>query len=87
MMLTGIGWQDAAILSSEVLMAVVLIVLRALTQCCQRFTGVQMWQENTSPCEKALVWDTLHDLVLELLERTVTLPIKSWHVDVKNTKQ
>ena len=42
MMLTGIGWQDAAILSSEALMAVVLIVLRALTQCCQRFMGVQV---------------------------------------------
>ena len=42
MMLTVIGRQDAAVLSAEALMAVVLMMLRALTQRPQRFTGVQM---------------------------------------------
>ena len=42
MMLTVIRQQDAAILSTKVLVAVVLITLMALTQHCQHFTGVQI---------------------------------------------
>ena len=42
MMLTVIGRQDAATLSTEALMAVMLIMLMVLTQHRQRFTGVQI---------------------------------------------
>ena len=54
MMLTVIRRQDAAALSTEALMAVVLIMLTVLGQRHQRFTGVQMLTSRI--CESAVIF-------------------------------
>ena len=42
---------------------------------------------GVAPREKALVRDTLHDLLLQLDERPMTLPVQDGHVDVEDPKQ